>query len=41
MLELLKTIHSPEDVKKLSVQELDTLAKDVRTFLIQSILLSI
>jgi len=37
MLELLKTIHSPEDVKKLSVEELDVLAKDVRTFLIQSL----
>ena len=37
MLELLKTIHSPEDVKKLSIEELDLLAKDVRTFLIKSL----
>ncbi len=37
MLELLKTIHSPEDVKKLSVEELDVLAKDIRTFLVQSL----
>lgn len=37
MLELLKSIHSPEDVKKLSVEELDVLAKEVRTFLIQSL----
>ena len=37
MLELLKTIHSPEDVKKLSIEEMDLLAKDIRTFLIQSL----
>lgn len=37
MLELLKTIHSPEDVKKLSIEELDLLAKDIRTFLIKSL----
>lgn len=37
MIELLKTIHSPEDVKKLSIEELNQLAKEVRTFLIQSI----
>ena len=37
MLELLKTIHSPKDVKNLSIEQLDDLAKDVRTFLIQSL----
>ena len=37
MLELLKTIHSPEDVKNLSIDELDLLAKDIRIFLIQSL----
>lgn len=37
MLELLKTIHNPEDVKNLSIEQLDDLAKDIRTFLIQSL----
>ena len=37
MIELLKTIHSPEDVKKLSIEELDELAKEIRTFLVQSL----
>ena len=37
MLDLLKTIHSPEDVKNLSIEQLDHLAKDIRTFLIQSL----
>lgn len=37
MLELLKSIHGPEDVKNLSIKELDDLAKEVRTFLIQSL----
>ena len=37
MLELLKTIHSPADVKNLSIEGLDELAKEVRTFLIQSL----
>ena len=37
MLELLKTIHSPKDVKNLSIEQLDDLAKDIRTFLIQSL----
>ena len=37
MLELLKTIHSPEDVKNLSIEELDQLAQDIRIFLIQSL----
>ncbi len=37
MIELLKTIHGPEDVKKLSIEQLDELAKEVRTFLIQSL----
>ncbi len=37
MLELLKTIHSPKDVKNLSIEQLDDLARDIRTFLIQSL----
>lgn len=37
MLELLKTIHSPKDVKNLSIEQLDDLAKDIRSFLIQSL----
>lgn len=37
MIELLKTIHDPEDLKKLSIEQLDELAKEVRTFLIQSL----
>lgn len=37
MIELLKTIHSPEDVKKLSIEDLDELAKEIRTFLVQSL----
>lgn len=37
MLELLKTIRSPEDVKKLSIEQLDQLAQDIRIFLIQSL----
>ena len=40
MIELLKTIHSPEDVKKLSIEELDELAKEIRTFLVQSLSLT-
>ena len=37
MLDTLKTIYSPEDVKKLDTKKLDELAKDVRSFLIQSL----
>lgn len=37
MIELLKTIHSPEDLKKLSIEELNQLAKELRTFLVQSL----
>lgn len=37
MLELLKTIHSPKDVKRLSIEQLDQLAQDIRIFLIQSL----
>ena len=37
MLDTLKTIHSPEDVKKLNTDELGELAQDIRSFLIQSL----
>ena len=37
MLDTLKTIYSPEDVKKLDTKKLDELAKDIRSFLIQSL----
>ena len=37
MLETLKMVHSPEDVKRMDTSELEVLAKDIRTFLIQSL----
>lgn len=37
MLELLKTIHSPKDIKPMNIEELDKLALEIRKFLIQSI----
>lgn len=37
MLDLLKSVHSPDDIKKLKVDELKILAQDIRTFLVQSI----
>ena len=37
MLELLKNIHEPKDVKKLKLNELEQLSSEVRSFLIQSI----
>ena len=37
MLQVLKGINSPEDIKKLSHQELKQLSKEVRTFLVQSL----
>ncbi len=37
MLDTLKRIHSPEDVKQLNTDELGQLAQDIRSFLIQSL----
>ncbi|MDF2877796.1 MAG: dxs [Clostridia bacterium] len=37
MLDILKIIDSPEDVKKLAVYELRQLAKEIRTFLVRSL----
>ncbi|WP_069998190.1 1-deoxy-D-xylulose-5-phosphate synthase [Cellulosilyticum sp. I15G10I2] len=37
MLDLLKSIYSPEDVKKLKTHELIQLAKDIRNFLVGSL----
>ena len=37
MLELLKKIHSPSDIKNLNEKELEQLAKEIRSFLVQSI----
>lgn len=37
MLELLKTIHCPQDVKDLSIEELNKLAAQIRAFLIRSL----
>ncbi len=37
MLEILKSIHGPEDVKKLNENELLALTQDIRVFLIQSL----
>ena len=37
MLETLKRIQSPEDVKQLDTNELGQLAQDIRSFLIQSL----
>lgn len=37
MLDILKIINSPEDVKKLAVYELRQLAKEIRTFLVRSL----
>lgn len=35
MYELLETINEPEDLKKLSVDELETLSKEIRSFIIE------
>lgn len=37
MLDLLKKIYEPEDIKKLRIDELRQLAKEIRTFLVQSV----
>lgn len=37
MLELLKKIHSPNDIKNLNAKELEQLAKETRSFLVQSL----
>jgi 1-deoxy-D-xylulose-5-phosphate synthase len=37
MLSLLKSINSPEDLRKLDREELVTLAKELRTFLVESV----
>ena len=37
MLELLKKVHSPEDIKKMNIEELNELSKELRTFLVQSL----
>ena len=37
MLETLKTISGPEDIKKLNTEELGELAQDIRSFLVQSL----
>ena len=37
MLKLLKKIHSPNDIKNLNEKELEQLAKEIRSFLVQSI----
>ncbi len=37
MLELLKKIHSPQDIKNLNAKELEQLAKETRSFLVQSL----
>ncbi len=37
MYRLLETIHTPQDIQKLSFAELDSLAEEIREFLIQSV----
>lgn len=37
MLERLKRVHSPEDIKKMKGEELEQLCQEMRTFLIQSL----
>ncbi|MDF2613624.1 MAG: dxs [Clostridia bacterium] len=37
MLDVLKAVHCPQDIKKLNSYELKQLAKDIRTFLVQSL----
>ena len=37
MLELLKTIRSPKDIKQMNIEELEVLSQEIRTFLVQSL----
>ena len=37
MYELLETVNSPGDLKKLSIPELEVLAKELRAFIIDSV----
>ena len=37
MLELLKTVRSPKDIKQMNIEELKVLSQEIRTFLVQSL----
>ena len=37
MYDYLDKVNSPEDIKKMSINEMDILAKDIRKFLVRSI----